>query len=404
MKTTLTLHWKALVNKIHPPLPLTPRDSQRLLNALNASFRQTLDQHHPTKEDHYTNDHLHSVLSSPLLLNNNLMSQRLVGDSRVKRAAVHNEAPMQDPVATMQDMISKGKATLETMKRCLIAQLKQSLTTADPKLTMKNSYAGSITLHWLWAAGMANSLKFLPDQIFTQHLIKFLVAEGQHDKIYEWLDLYSKKLQEVAPTNETKRILGRIILELTKAEVTFGEGASSALTIFVKILNEWHQAGIKPKYIYRTFSPSGNYLMSIVEAKAKAGHLATGEYTELQRSANLWTEENAFERAWLSLHHPERPCVDFTLPFLQNLSPKTLIAMSRRRRINTVDLSLQAAERLLSENNRADVALIMNVLRTHFPEEIGYEACPDTRTSTREDATPLEEGNSVRMLESLAAS
>ena len=38
----------SLASKIHPQLPLTPRESQQLLNLLTTSFRSHLDREHPT--------------------------------------------------------------------------------------------------------------------------------------------------------------------------------------------------------------------------------------------------------------------------------------------------------------------------------------------------------------------
>ena len=404
MKTTLTLHWKALVSKIHPPLPLTPRDSQRVLRLLNASFQQHLDSHHPTKEDHYTNGHLRSILSSPLILNTAPRSKNTLEGTGISKqeTAVQNEASVQDPVTIMRDLISKGSATLETIKKCLTAQLKRSSATADPMSSMKDSNAGAIALHWLWSTGMASSLKFLPDHHFTQTLIKFLVAEGQYNKIYSWLDLDYKKLQKVKSTEDPKRIQGRIILELTKAETMFGGGLSSALNTFTKLLYEWHSVPRKPWAIRNTFSPSGKYLMKTMEARKKTKTLNTSDYDNLQRSAKFWCKEDTFERAWIALHHPEHPNADLTLPYLQNLSPKTLTTMSRKRRTDTADLSLQAAERLLSQDRRADVARIMKVLKVHFPQEIGHEAFVSNASSTRKSPTPLQEGDNVQLLGSLA--
>ena len=69
MRTTGGLSWKSLLSKLHPPLPLTSKDSVKILALLNASFRQQLDRQRPAEypdTEHYTNTHLQSILTNPL--------------------------------------------------------------------------------------------------------------------------------------------------------------------------------------------------------------------------------------------------------------------------------------------------------------------------------------------------
>ena len=49
-----------LANKLHPQLPLTPRESQQLLSLLTASFRRHLDREHPVHTAEVA--HLHSTV------------------------------------------------------------------------------------------------------------------------------------------------------------------------------------------------------------------------------------------------------------------------------------------------------------------------------------------------------
>ena len=84
---------KSLVSKLHPQLPLSPKESQRLLTALTSSFRKQLDEAHPrqaqdedvrpkldrmgpvnpgyhglhTSSVSFADKHLASVLTNPLL-------------------------------------------------------------------------------------------------------------------------------------------------------------------------------------------------------------------------------------------------------------------------------------------------------------------------------------------------
>ena len=404
MKNTLAPYWKSLFSKIHPPLPLTPQASLRLLNVLNASFRQHLDEQHPTKEGHYTNYHMQSILNSPLLVNSPIAPQNVIEGS-VKAGLISaplKEKAKPEPVKIMQAYISQGKATLETMKRCLLAQWRKSTITLDTKASMKDSKAGSITMHWLWSSGMLNTLNFLVDHSFTQYLIRFLVAEGRSHIIHRWLNQDYKKLQKIMTTDDSKKIPGRIILELIRAEIMLGNGSGSAFSIFTKLLDDWQSAGEKPKSIRNTFSPSGSYLIKMMESQIKSGTPLTDDYDSFQKAAHIWSKEDSYERAWLALHHPIHPEANLTTLYLRNLDSKVMDAMSKRQRTGIVDLALKAAERSLSQNNRTDMARIMEILKTHFPIEIGHEVGAGSSSLLGvKDEQPPERIN-VQLLEALA--
>ena len=403
MKTTLALYLKNLVSKIHPPLPLTPRESQRLLSLLNASFRQRLDEQHPTKEGHSANLHMQAILSSPLLLNS-LSAPRnpLAGGVEAESVSlISTKKTKAEPVAIMQDIISRGKAELETMKRCLLAQSTRSAKASDFKVSMKNSKAGSITLHWLWSTGLLNSLNFLADHVFTRCLIRFLVAEGRYHLVFAWLNHDYKTLQRLKTTDDPERIKGRIILELTRAEAELGNGFSAAINIFIKLLLEWETAGKNPTGIRNTFSPSGKYLMNLMESNIKTGVLVTSDYDSFQKATNTWSKEHSYERAWLAFHHPLHPDAQLTVSYLRNLDSRAIDAMHKNRRTGTVDLALEAAEQLLSQDKREDVVRVMEVLRMHFSLDIGQEALADKLLPLKAKEEVPRESINVQLLKCL---
>ena len=101
MKLTQSLYIRSLINKLHPPLPITPRDSNRLLASLKTSFQKQLDAAHPspTKQasrheegvsvDGWSNtaktatsSHVRSILSHPMLGTR----QNVKNDANIHRA------------------------------------------------------------------------------------------------------------------------------------------------------------------------------------------------------------------------------------------------------------------------------------------------------------------------------
>ena len=119
-----------LAKKLHPQLPLTPRESQQLLNLLTSSFRSHLDAAHPvhtTEKSHQSvvrktvdsgdkdhvpfharsssalaSQHIDAVLSNPLFA---------VKPTRRGAASAASEL-LQDPVAWFVNEIAAGNATL----------------------------------------------------------------------------------------------------------------------------------------------------------------------------------------------------------------------------------------------------------------------------------------------------
>ena len=403
MKTTLSLHWKTLINKIHPPLPLTPRESQILLLRLNSSFRQRLDQRHPIEEGHSTHEHVQSILTSPLFLNDPFasgMSNRhaLVQDVRMMH---RNGRSAQNPTKAMKDAVSQGRATLETMTDLLIQQLAQSSAAESPPVSMKESRAGSTVLHWLWTSGMSRSLRFLRDHRFMEIVIQFLVAEGLHGSVRTWLDASKEKLAHAKAVDDPLEIRARIILELTRAETTYGKGLASAIESFVKLLTKWQLEGEKPVHIRNTFRPSANYILRKLRIALPLGEVDTSDYERVQRSAPLWCSEVGFERAWLAINHPGVPDAQPTVAYIRHLSAEQVRKMAGARKHGTVDISLKAAELCVSQNRRTEFAVLVEALRTYFPDDIGLEvdAAPSSLAAREEKPHELA---SVRLLDSLA--
>ncbi|KAL9098809.1 MAG: hypothetical protein Q9163_005597 [Psora crenata] len=403
MKTTLALHWKAIVNKLHPPLPLTPRDSQKLLKYLNSSFRQRLNQSHPKREEQYANDHVQSILTSPLFLNKPVKSPSIVDHQghQADNSARWLRQFSQEPMTLLQDRIAAGAAELDIARLCLDAQMRKCLADRDFKVSMKSSGAGSIVLHWLWSSGLEASLKFLKDRQFTRMLISFLVAESRYDRIYSWI-FQEKQLQKLPVNDDFRKTQSRIIFHLIKAETLYGSGLASALNIFIQTLDGFLKAEKKPKEIRLRFSPAGNYMITSLSQMLERSEISIDDYNAFLESTKVWCRPNTFEPAWLAIHHPIKPRPDLTVAYLHHLRPRDLAGMLQGRRNDTISIALKAAELCLAQGERIEVASIMEALRTHFAAEIGHEHSTNKTAQKVEPKADGKELSNVQLLESLA--
>ncbi|KAL9130890.1 MAG: hypothetical protein Q9217_001040 [Psora testacea] len=402
MKTTLALHWKTFVNKLHPPLPLTPRDSQSLLNFLNSSFRRQLEQRHPKKEDHNANDHVQSILTSPLFLGEPVRPPKTFEHKPHQTPNTPSWIRQldQEPMTVLQDRIAAGAADLNIARLCLHAQMRRCSTDPNVKASMRSSDAGSIVLHWLWSSGLEMSLNFLNDQSITRLLIGFLVAEDRHDRIYSWIR-QEKQLQNMLVYDDFRKIQSRIIFQLIKAETMYGAGSASAVKIFIQKLDEFVNAKKKLKDIRSRLSTAGNYMIMSLPQMLQRGDISMDDYDAIFDSTRIWCKQNTLEIAWLAVHHPEKPCPDLALTYLHHLGPRDLAGMLRGRRNNTATIALKTAEQLLAQGRRAEVAWIMKALRRHFAAEIGFEHFVKELPPTGQSNKHVEEISNVQLLESL---
>lgn len=201
--------WKSFVDKIHPQLPLTTKESQRLLTALTSSFRKHLDEAHPSysaevegKQKHaetgvtrsqvrpfghssasLADKHLASVLTNPLLVK---------GGKRLDYASAKVELAKnttKDPIDLLEEYHHQHAATVPIAELCLdqfMSQLKV-LSPEQQQQQIRNHAPGRRVLSWLLESGLHNSNSYVEKLRFMDLMVYFLLHEGHEQKIWEWL-------------------------------------------------------------------------------------------------------------------------------------------------------------------------------------------------------------------------
>jgi DNA-directed RNA polymerase subunit RPC12/RpoP len=141
--------FKSLAAAIHPQLPLSPKESSRLLTALTSSFRKHLDEVHPPKaieeggkhgkpipqpgvgsakiSKHamhssaaLADKHLASVLTNPLLAKG--PGSVKSPDQEYASAKVElQKNPAKDPISLLEEYQERGVATVPIARLCLKA-------------------------------------------------------------------------------------------------------------------------------------------------------------------------------------------------------------------------------------------------------------------------------------------
>lgn len=265
---------KSWASALHPQLPLSRKESQRLLNALTSSFRRQLDEVHPPSGGNggscpllekagdagfkteriqslysssaaYADKHLASVLTNPLLSHGKAAPKKPdVADVMVD---LHKD-PTKDPIDLLEEYHQKGHATIPIAVACLEAFDKslKSLPAARRETVLAETSAGRRTLLWVWQNRIYEDDRFVKDYRLAHLMVDFIVQEGHEKYLWEWLNNGmapgdTKKLPTNIPSMNAKRNTylwkGVIVHSMVSAKIQHAESLDPAFLALFKALD-----------------------------------------------------------------------------------------------------------------------------------------------------------------------
>ena len=323
MKLSRQSLFKALTSKIHPPLPLTPRDSHKLLGLLNESFRHQL---HVEPAEHTlgklspTNAHVQSVLSSPLFRG---PPKRSKGQSRDKRITGKDVANIQDllvaPMQYFQEQVVAGQATLDLARRCLNVQRHNRVNykLPMPPDTGGDSETGAhAVLHWLWASGLEESMEFVHKPDFLHELVLQMVIENRDDQLWKWVWRLEKAWTEHTPNSEPSPFAtpsvnsSELLTRFVRAVSAVRESIDDAINVFIKASTEFQRSF--PSRAAKVLKRPATELSYLV-LRANATPISEPLYDDLLSILRQLQICSLAINARLSLYHPSKPDVSKAL-------------------------------------------------------------------------------------------
>jgi len=391
--------------KIHPPLPLSPRESTQLLNLLTTSFRRQLDREHgtagseagannkatatvspsklaPLKHRRYsqsnsdarfpTDRHLNSILTNPLFKN-------------VVKESESSSQQLRDPMEIFDEACGKGFMKLEYAAACLKAKKRKIVKSSVLSVRdgMKSSGAGSKTLKWMFSSGIANESLFLEDEAFSEILVEFLVAEGRQSVVWSWLDtLFSKissagtKPATVAPVKDAAHLL----YFLVKAETSGSESLDNAFSSLGRAENMLSRL----RYEFRpVLKRTSEYLFWKIVHQHASHSVSSPEMFDLFLSI---VQRLSFRHktAWsnLLLYHPTKPDAKPALNCLEKAkkiastssdaeAQRVLLRENNYYDSRTIYLGLDTARFLLERDQHTQAHWVMNFLHKTYGKQLG---------------------------------
>ncbi|KAF2016321.1 hypothetical protein BU24DRAFT_199165 [Aaosphaeria arxii CBS 175.79] len=384
-----------LASKIHPQLPLSPRESQQLLNLLTTSFRAHLDREHPVSRSEggqnqkllpapprglrnapsshpvtsqgSTHEHIDSILSNPLFASR----PRRTSDSNISDA----REVLQDPLGWFMGLVAMGNADIAKADLCLSILYKEPLDLRNFNSTHPAAISrpGTKIAEWLWASGSDNSLEFFSNTQLVRRLVPLLIAEGQSFRLWQWLEFVPAR--DVSYTKEQEKIVAIFKHIITKnlmaATIVQNRGLDEAFMVFARafrILSTSEQA-----HQGRILRRAGSMLTDYIIANPSLP-TTTAFYESFMESSKTWG--GVWSRginASLWLFHPSKRSAQPGLEFLKDPAGATLRMKkaTKERRDFLVQLCLGVARQLLADKNYQDAQFVLHFSREHFPELLG---------------------------------
>ncbi|KAL2046366.1 hypothetical protein N7G274_001813 [Stereocaulon virgatum] len=390
--------WRAVKN-IHPPLPMSPQESQRLLALINTSFKQQLDRHHPNTVADHTSDHLFSILSNPLF-------EAKPTDIRVSSSTRHGKGGTRlgieqilgkRPVDIFKEHIVAGTATLQSAILCLRAEYKNCCrisSTAVQGEALRTSRMGSIIIQWLWSSGADECAAVLENPDFVKFIVPFLVAEKRHDRVWAWLDHLCWDWARISLSQAAlrHRVYRMLLFKLVQSERYVGEGLDAAIALFIRSANkcEW-------KNWTETHELAAWYLTRELKEIPRATAIQDGTIESFMKASGTLSKPKTILSGCHWLYLAKIPDPDVALGYFKTVSNYGL--RSKRRR-DTVLIGLKTIEVLLESGRQAEASWLTDHVLKNFSCEVGSLATSDQKSKSQD----LEESEerSLRSLDALA--
>ncbi|MCJ1466596.1 Saccharopine dehydrogenase [Pseudocyphellaria aurata] len=413
MKISRILHWKDWMSKIHPPLPMTPHESRKLLYKSKSSLQRRLDHEHPevmSDDRGRVRQHFQSVLDNPLLSGGPKLHNHY--DGHVKSSSQPRRL-LKRPMDHFKDQITAGTASIKSASVCLTSQLQ--LAQASPKRPPRLQPSGAeyVVLHWMCDLPVEKAAPLSLEELeLVKLLVRVITIQGDKDLIWRGIQRLEENLSLDPSSPKGLRIcnlVNFIIKGLLWREIETS-GLISAVDFFTQGVLEMSSTNCR---IHHLLQIPGRFLLRrLLEYPSL---IPTLQLNSFVKTLPAWSVTPRLHEILFKLHFPQ--CagiggVRAALDYLAGLDVDGIAMKSQWQKKDVVRLSLRVAELLSSSGSDHEARWVMEFLQTNFASEIGYldtKKSPkwalrfDKRPRQRDTQSPEEEQYSVlRFLNSIA--
>lgn len=405
MKGTSIFQFKSWP-KIHQPLPRTPRESQQLLNALTSSFRRQLDQAYPASNVsshnetdrqplnpessvHATDKHLHNILDNPLFRIVPPKAKLVSPDRYTPRSVEEQRRLAEEPMVVFDELVASGSATASAVTECLKSQLLLARSHDDHGVSeaMKASRAASRVVNWFWASDGASRRTLLQSRASTTSLTKFMVAEGLHNTLLDWLRLLMNRdlgaYNGLIGEGLARQTFSHLLIDFLDAEIRYGNGFGSALKFYLRTCHMTKvDASAKPMLL-----AAGAQLSRVaMDQKPPIDNVSTYLYEEFMDVISTLTSTRSLLFASVAVCHPSQPNPRPFIRIVETLSPTKFQKYNTARRDAFLRIGCDALRILIDRNNDRDATKLAQQMQCLLPDTTESTASDKSRNRvTSED-------------------
>ena len=411
MQSSRVLALQALTSKIHPQLPLNPRESQQLLNLLTTSFRRQLEKQHPQNPSEDATVHgspqptvqinkvskVHAVPSSQASVRNvlqSILSNPLVSGPRQRspspgrtpssseRNGIELRRALDKPVEWFEDRIAQGTSSMDVARVFMASVSKLS---EAPENAQYRHRAAKVLREWLWATGCEDSLDFVRNDNFTKNVVHLLVANGLEKRVWEWTeDLDIRRLGKSSSEIENKQAL--LLVFIANTRMALSNTTESALTVLFDALERKTSSSTEFLITSARGSPIArlyHYLRKqIINGAVQLKDV--GLFERFLRVTPYLANDPSFWYAQLMLMHPSVPD---TAPALSLIRMRYKTSAPAKTSAN-VKFLLNTAQVLLSQENYSDATWVMSFTHQQFSEQLDLSIEPTHSDPATQSSSP----------------
>lgn len=414
-----------LAKKLHPQLPLTPRESQQLLSLLTASFRTHLNREHPVytadkahtsatrtnagRDDQRTahapssaalaSRHIETVLSNPLFA---VKPTRRGSESAASRV-------LNDSLSWFLDEIASGNATLS--KAALVLEILDKQPHPQISGTRKGRTVGAVIGDWLHSSGLYNSRDFLNMCLvkptatqpitFISRLVTVLMVDGKESLLWKW---YSNPFTLDSSAYQAVSFRKQLLKHMVVAEA--GQDLPRGIALFSRAHKMVEE---QPDKRWEELRPAGQHLVQAVMSKPTA-MVDNNVYDAFRRNVRLWVPKKWAQavNSMLCLHHPGKASARPGLKFIEDPTGAATYANAKpTQRRFIVQLSLGVARQLLEQERFDEAQTVMAFTKQHFPDLVLENLPTEQKQVAKRQASKINkartnEETNLALLDSLA--
>lgn len=302
-------------------------------------------------------------------------------------------------MVVFDEMVASGTASASAITECLKSQLLLARFPDNDRVrkAMRDSKAASRVVNWFWASDGASRRMLLQSRATTSSLTKFMVAEGFHNIVMDWLNMLMKGdlggYNGLMAADSAQQTFSHLLVNFLDAETRYGGGFDSALNFYLRAYHMHtlsHESRVESIGSAKaTLLAAGAQLSRVaMDQKPLEDHVSTYMYDSFMEVITVLVSTRSLLYASVAVCHPAHPDPEPFIRFTESLTPGKFEKYSAARRDVFLRIGCEALRILMIERrNNREAARLARQIQHLLPETAAPE---NTNTSPERSSSEGE--------------